>query len=207
MNLQSEIWVQDSVNTKETVPQFDSTQNAEWQLAKLGKESAEFDLMLLKNSWKPSLSVAADAGLLTSMDNLKVAQADRNNVFGGSIGVHLDIPLFSFGLKEIQIQEKRLAIVNTKWQWQSRQRNLWIEYQKAQMQWKITRDHLDTLKLTLMVVKDNFRLTKSKYAGGMGSASEVIEAHSLWVETEAALLGAEADLRNLSSKLKRLVAH
>ncbi len=185
---------------------LDTTVNADWKIAELETQIADLDVAAARSEWKPTLSVAADIGLLTSIDNLKAAPQDRANMLGASVGMHLDMPIFSWGLAKTHLLQSRLAVENARWQWRAHRRELLFGYRKALMQWEAARDHLSGLRADLTAAKDNFDLTKAKYAGGSGLASEVLDAHQLWVETQASLLQARADLRNLGARLKRLEA-
>jgi outer membrane protein TolC len=205
--LDGNLQVKGSLDSVEPPAPLDTLGNADWEVARLGMRSAELDVQAAQGEWKPTVALAADAGLLTSVENLQQASKDRANMLGASVGLHVDVPVFGWGLREIHLRQRRLAADSLKWQWLSQRRNLLTEHRKAWLQWDAAQGHRDALRANLSAAADNYSLTKSKYAGGQGLASEVLDAEKLWVDTQASLIQAQADLRILGAKLKRLEAH
>ncbi|MDB5051781.1 MAG: hypothetical protein JWO30_4852 [Fibrobacteres bacterium] len=205
--LDGNLQVKGSLDSVESPAPLDTAGNADWEIARLGMRSADLDLQAARSEWKPTVALAADAGLLTSVDNLKLPSANRGNMLGASVGLHVDLPVFGWGLRRIHLRQRQLAADSLAWQWLSQRRNLLMEHRKTWLQWDAAKEHRDALRANLSAAADNFSLTKSKYAGGQGLASEVLDAEKLWVDTQASLIQAQADLRILGAKLKRLEAH
>ena len=206
-SLEAHIQVKGSLDSVETPSALDSAGNADWEIARLEMRSAELDLEAARGEWKPSVAVSADAGLLTSVENLQRVPGERDNMVGTSVGLHVDLPVFGWGLRQIHVRQRQLASDSLKWQWLAQRKSLFMEHRKSWLQWEAAKAHRDALRENLSAAADNFSLTKSKYAGGQGMASEVLDAEKLWVDTQSALIQAQADLRVLGAKLKRLEAH
>jgi outer membrane protein TolC len=178
----------------------------ERDLARLAVEAAQLDAEAARNEWRPTVALSMDAGLLTSFDNLQRPAADRSPMLGASAALRVDWPLFAWGLRGIHMRQKALGAEAAEWQARQRERAVQDEWRKAMLQWSAAREHREALRSDLAAARDNFALTKSKYAGGSGLASEVLDAHKLWIDTQSSLLQAEADLRILSARLRRLGA-
>lgn len=203
----TEFKVKGDLDSADAPTELDTTENLDRKITALKLQSITKDVAAARSEWKPTISVAGDLGLLTSIDNLKVPSQDRANMLGASVGLHVDMPIFTWGLTQTHLRQSLLALENAQWQGLAQIRALRAEHQKTSLQWVAARDHRDALHNNLATAKDNFVLTKSKYAGGTGLASEVLEAHRFWLDTQMSLIQAEADLRILSAKLKRLDAH
>jgi outer membrane protein TolC len=187
--------------------ELDTAGNADWEIARLEMQGAELDAQAARAEWKPTLAATADAGLLTSVENLRQPYDQWNNMLGASVGMHLDLPVFAWGARKIHIRQSELAADSLKWAWMARRRNLFTDHRRTKLQWDAARERRDALRANLSAAADNYTLTKSKYAGGQGLTSEVLDAERLWADTHASLLQAQADLRVLSAKLERLEAH
>lgn len=206
-DMNDSLQVKGDLDSSEIPAPLDTNGNADWEVAKLSMQTAELDVATAHGEWKPTLAVSADLGLLTSVDNLQLPAGERASMLGGSLGMHVDMPVFAWGLRRIHIRRGELAAENARWTWLSQRRGLLVDYRKTWLQWETARDHRNALRSNLAAARDNFLLTRSKYAGGSGLASEVLDAQKLWVDTQSALVQSEADLRTLSARLKRLEAH
>jgi outer membrane protein TolC len=199
--------IKGNLDSTENPTPLDTAGNVDWEIAELESQNAELEVAASRGEWKPTVAASADMGLLTSFDNLEAPSKDRAGMLGASVGLHVDMPIFSWGLRANHMRQSRLAAENAEWQWKSQRRSLLMDHQKTWLQWEAARDHRDALRGDLAAARDNFLLTKSKYAGGSGLASEVLDAQKLWVDTQSSLIQAEADLVNLGARLKRLEAH
>lgn len=205
--IEDEVAAKGALDSASAPAALDTSANAEWDLGRLDLQGAELDVDASRGEWKPTLAASVDAGLLTSFENLDQPSSDRSPMLGASAGLHLDWPLFAWGLRRIHIREQQLGAESARWRWQMQRRALLTDYQKTLMLWSAAGEHRDALRSNLSAARDNFMLTKSKYAAGNGLASEVLDAEKLWIDTESSLLQAEADLRNLAAKLDRLKGH
>jgi outer membrane protein len=205
--IEDEVAAKGALDSASAPASLDTSANAEWDLGRLDLRGAQLDVDASRGEWKPTLAASVDAGLLTSFENLDQPSSDRSPMLGASAGLHLDWPLFAWGLRRIHIRQQQLGAESAKWRWQMQRRALLTDYQKTWLLWSAAGEHRDALRSNLSAARDNFMLTKSKYAAGNGLASEVLDAERLWMDTESSLLQAEADLRDLAAKLDRLKGH
>jgi outer membrane protein TolC len=202
-----DVSVKGELDSAETPGDLDTAGNADWEIARLEMRGADLDAQAARAEWKPTVAATADAGLLTSVENLRQPYDQWNDMLGASLGMHLDLPVYAWGARRIHIRQRELAADSLKWAWLARRRNLFADHRKTRLQWDAARERRDALRANLSAAADNYALTKSKYAGGQGLTSEVLDAERLWADTQASLLQAQADLRVLGAKLKRLEAH
>jgi outer membrane protein len=157
-----------------------------------------------RREWYPAVSMVGDFGLLTSRENLQLQKPDRTSIVGYSIGVAFEMPLYDWGGRNLRIQERRLAGEAIKIQMDSQQRSLAAEYQKNKLQLTHARTRLIAIRKNIKVAEDNFLLTKSKYAAGALSATEVLSARQLLTETQLAEIRTMADMQLLSARIKQM---
>ena len=162
------------------------------------------EILDARREWYPAVSLVGDFGLLTSRQNLQLQEPDRSSTIGYSIGITFEMPLFDWGGRDLRIQERQLAAEASKFQMEALQRSLVAEYQKARLQLLKARSRLIAIRANIKVVEDNFLLTKSKYAAGALTATEVLNAQQLLTETKAAEIQTMAEIQTLLARIKQI---
>jgi outer membrane protein TolC len=185
----------------------DLTHSLELDIARVELEKRRLEIQVASHESLPALSLVADAGYLSSGDNLRLPRAERLNTWGYSIGVGLEIPILNWGATGLRVQQKELAADDLRLQMELLQRSLSTEVRKTLLQLSQARVRLRTLRETIRKSEENFLLTKSRYAGGGTLASEVFAAQQLMTDTKMDELQTSTDIRLLTARLERLTAH
>jgi outer membrane protein TolC len=152
----------------------------------------------------PKLSVVGDAGLMTSVENLRLPKEDRYGIIGYQVGMALEVPLFNWGGTELRREERLLAADTLRYQLEMRRRSLRREAERTLLAALQAERNLDTLRANVASAEDNFLLTQSSYAGGGSLSIEVLNAQQLLTETRIAELQTRADIQLLLSRLQQL---
>jgi outer membrane protein len=185
----------------------DLAQNLEMSIARLELAKSTLDIQVAHHESLPVLSLVADAGYLSSGDNLRLPRTDRLNTWGYSVGVGLEIPILNWGATGLRAEQKELAADDLRLQVELLQRSLSHELRKTLLQLSQSRARLLTLREAIRKAEENFLLTKSMYAGGGTLALEVFAAQQLLTDTKMDELQTRADIRLLGARLERLTAH
>ena len=186
--------------------QLDLSQNLDVSLAQLNVSKSSFDAEISKSGRLPVISAFADAGLLTSIDNLRLPASDRSGIFGYMIGVSLEIPLFTWGATDLRVQQKRLATDALGLQLEAVRRSVTTEFSRTQLQLKRTEEQIQSLRISLKAADENFILIKAKYAAGGVLSLEVLSAQQLLTDLRLEELQTLADGQALLAKLEQLTA-
>ncbi len=181
--------------------------NLELALSEIELKKSLVDIELTHHETRPVVSLIGDAGLITSGDNLKLPQAERLPILGYSVGVNVDIPLFNWGATDLRVQQKQLASDNQRLQSELLLRSLNTEMKKLHLQLKNARERLHAARLDIKAAEENFLLTKSKYAGGVGLAIEVLSAQQLLTDTKLTELQSLADIQNIQARIDQLLTN
>jgi outer membrane protein TolC len=182
----------------------DPEQNLEMSVARLGLERSLLDIEVVNHEHLPVVSLVADAGYLSSGVNLRLPSAVRLNTWGYSIGLGLEIPILNWGATGLRAQQRELAADDFRLQMELLQRSLSTEFRKTLLQLMQARARRATLEGTISKARENFLLTKSKYAGGGALALEVFAGQRLMTESRIEEVRSRADIRSLSARLERL---
>jgi outer membrane protein TolC len=183
---------------------LDLSQNLDVTLAQLNVSKSAFEIEIQKSERLPVIGAFADAGLLTSIDNLRLPSSERSGMFGYMVGLSLEIPLFTWGATDLRVQQKQLATDALGLQLEAVRRSVSTEYQKTQLQLKRAEERVHSLRVSLKAADENFVLTKSKYASGGVLSLEVLAAQQLLTDLKLDELQTLADRQALLAKMERI---
>jgi len=181
--------------------------NLDLQMAQLEIEKGRMEIKLAQSERLPSMNLNADAGLLTSFDNLHLPLSERSSMIGASIGLSIEFPLLTWGANDLRIEQRKLAVDIQQDQQELLRRSILTERQKTILQLHTAWSRLDILKQNVQAAEENFSLTKSKYASGGSLALEVLSAQQLLVDTRATFLQTASDIHLLLARLEQISAH
>ena len=194
----------DSLGTNVTDSSFT---NLDLQIAQIEIDKDLIDVELAQSERLPTILLNTDAGLLTSYDNLRLPIDERSSMLGASIGISIELPIFTWGAIDLRTEQRKLAVEIQQDQKEQLRRSLLIEKQKTLIRLHKALNELDALRRNIVTAKENYSLTKSKYAAGGSLAIEVLSAQQLLVETQIASLQSESSIRLLLAHLEQISAH
>jgi outer membrane protein TolC len=183
---------------------LDLAQNLDVTLAVLNIKKSTFDVELQKSERLPVISAFADAGLLTSIDNLRLPGSERAGMFGYMIGVSLEVPLFTWGATDLRTQQRQLMTDALGLQLESIRRSVTTEYRKTEMQLRRNAERLQSLRISIKAAEENYLLTKSKYASGGVLSLEVLTAQQLLTNLMLDELQSLADRDALAARMEQI---
>ena len=183
---------------------LDLSQNLDVTLAQLNVSKSVFDIEIQKSERLPVIAAFADAGLLTSIDNLRLPSSERSGMFGYMVGVSLEVPLFTWGATDLRAQQKQLATDALGLQLEAVRRSVTTDYQKTHLQLKRAEERVRSLRVSLKAADENYALTKSKYAAGGVLSLEVLAAQQLLTDLKLDELQTLADHQALLAKMEQI---
>lgn len=182
------------------------TQNLDITLAEFNVHKSTFDIDLAKSEWHPTISAVADAGVLTSFDNLRLSSPDRAGVYGYMIGLTMELPILNWGATDLRVQQRQLATEGLMLQLNDVSRSVNTEYKKTRLQVNRAGEALQSIRTSLKSAEDNFVLTKAKYASGGVLSLEVLSAQQMLTDLRLEELETIADVQLLHAKLEQITA-
>ena len=180
---------------------FSMDRNIDLAFQRLLLKQAQLDAQIAGTRMRPTISLGADAGALTSLPNLQQGFTD---VFGASVGVSLSLPFFTFGALE-DSYHAAMASANSI--------SLQIEYARISLghDFSMTRNAVEqaeaeitALQENLVVAEQNLLLSKARYAGGSGLSLEVLDAIQMVNQIKLAIEEARSQMAMSIFKLNRL---
>jgi outer membrane protein TolC len=174
------------------------------ELARTGVERSALDVTLAEREAFPVLSLFADAGMLTSIENLRLPSADRSKILGYSVGLLVEFPLFDWGGRGLRKEQKELEFNSLSTRRTLLERKLSGEMARLRLQLRNGQERLEILRRNAAKAKDLFLLIKARYAGGSALAVEVLGAQQLLNDSEVAALQTLAEIQSLSARIVQL---
>jgi outer membrane protein TolC len=193
-------------NRKADGTPVDITQNLDIALAELNVNKSTFETELARSERLPVITAVADAGVLTSFDNLRLSSPERAGVYGYMVGITLEVPLFTWGATDLRIQQRELATKALTLQLAGVKRSVTTEYQKTQLQLAKSDERSRSIRTSLKAAEENFALTRAKYAAGGVLSLEVLSAQQLLTDLRLEELEAIAEGELLLAKLEQITS-
>ncbi len=164
------------------------------------------DVELTRHEANPTLSLIADAGVLASGDNLRLPVDQRDPVVGFSVGMTLEIPLFTWGASGLRVQQKEIAAENIRLEQEALRRSFDATSRRLHLQLDNARLRLQLARETVSTADENFLLSKSKFAAGAALSLEVLAAQQLLTESRESELQALVDIHSILARIDQLLA-
>ncbi len=181
--------------------------NLDIEIAELGVRRSLLDVELAHRERLPDISLTADAGYLSSVENLKLARSERLNAVGYSVGVGVEIPLFNWGATGLRIEQRSIEAEGLRFRTELLRRSVKSEFKKTTEQLRRSKERLIMIRSNINKSEENYLLTKSKFAGGVTLSLEVLTAQQLLTDSKLSELQTLADIQLQIAKLQQLSAH
>ncbi len=176
------------------------------QMAGLDMQKSLLDVQLSERERLPAVNFTGDAGLLSSVDNLRLPAGERVTGLGYSVGLQVELPLFTWGSIGLRIEQRRLAAEAQQLRLQQLTRGRQAELLGVTTRLATVKTTVQVMRGTLRSAEDAFLLTKSRFAGGASLSLEVLSAQQLMADTRVAFFRALAEWHTLKARLTLLTA-
>jgi outer membrane protein len=184
---------------------FDTTfyadRNIDLASQRLLLKQAELDAQIAGSRMRPTISLGADAGALTSLPNL---QQGLTNVFGASLGVSLSLPFFTFGSLQNSYNAAMAGANSISLQNDYARTSLAHDFHITRNAVERAKAEIAALQDNLVVAEQNLLLSKARYAGGSGLSLEVLDAIQMVNQIKLAIEEARSQMAMSIFKLNRL---
>ena len=153
----------------------------------------------------PAVSLIADAGVLTSGDNLRLPEGAREPIFGFSVGVTVELPLLTWGATDLRVQQRQIAADNLRLEHDQLRRSIDAQTRTLRLQLANALQRLHASRTVIEKAEGNYLLTKAKYATGTALSLEVLNAQQLLTDSKLAEVQATADISAIRARIEQLL--
>jgi outer membrane protein len=193
-----------AADTGAVIPDTVTTDNLEIRAARLGLKQSRLTLDFTRSQWKPTVALTADAGVVTSRENLLLPPSERYRSTGYSVGISIEMPLWDRGKRktetarshtEIRSAEDNLVLVS---------RDVRVDYRNTRLRLIDARRRLIAIREVVQTAEKSYLLNKAQYADGYVTASEVLLAQQVLTDTNRSEIDALAEIQSLKARLDML---
>ncbi len=185
-------------------PETRNVGNIDLRQARLDSIQTQLDLELTRRTWRPTISVNADAGYVSSRENLLLSPDERYRSIGYSVGVSLEMPLWDRGRHKTELAKGEIGLQAAATNISLVRRDLTYEYQDTKSGFENARTRLTSIRTVLSTAENNFLLNKAQYADGFANASDVLLAEQSLTDTRQTELETLAEIQLLKARLDML---
>jgi outer membrane protein TolC len=187
MPLNANISIQDSIDYKQefNLPNsasFQINKRPEYRLQELNAQLQEIDLKRKRAAFFPTLGAYARYGV-QAMGNELSSSYDNTFDFA-TIGLKLNVPIFSGFRKYSQLQQSQLNLFNAKENLKINASNLELANQNSNTQLFSSYTNLLANQENLALAKDVFDVTNLQYKNGVVSLSDLLNADFSYKEAQ-----------------------
>ena len=195
----------DNVDTSLVSISYDTTFHAErsvdLQSQALILKQANLEAQIADSKLRPTVSVGADAGALTSLPNIAPGLP---NVFGASVGISVSVPVFTLGSLEDSYKASKANAESISLQNVYARSSLDHDFEATRNDIARAGSEIEALEDNLVVAEQNYLLSKARYAGGSGLSIEVLSAIQMVNQIRLAIEETRAQMEMSILKLNRI---
>ncbi len=180
---------------------FNLSQNVDLESQRLVLKQAQLDAQLAGSKLRPTVSLAADAGALTSLPTIEQGLA---NVFGASVGISVSVPVFTFGSLHDNYSAAQASANSIALQNKYSESVLEREFEATVNEIAQADSEIAALQRNLVIAQENMVLSKAQYAGGSGLSLDVLNAIQMVNQIRLSIEDTKASREMSILKLNRL---
>jgi len=177
---------------------FDLNNNITYQLLKTQEQMMVSGLNLNKSAFLPSI-----VAFYTHQE--KTAKADFDFTFPDMIGLSLNVPVFSSGMRLSSVQQARLQLEKTRNSNQMAIEGLKLDFEKTKMQLQSAYDKFLNEKANMELAEKIYNKTLLKYKEGISTSMELTQANNQLLNAQTNYFSALIDMLNAKHKLENLM--
>lgn len=193
-----------AADTNAAIPEIDADNNLEVNSARLDYRQSQLGLSLTRSQWKPTVSVTADAGVVTSRENLLLPRGERYNSTGYSVGLAVEMPLWDWGKRKADVAKGRNEVRVAQGNLEIVRRDLLSDYRNVRSRLLTARRRLISIRQIAQTAEKSYLLNKAQYADGSATASDVLLAEQALTDTQQSEIETLAEIQSLKARLDQI---
>jgi outer membrane protein len=183
--------------------QFDHQVHIDYKLMMSQERMALMAMRRQKSFYLPSLSASYVHQQTAQRNEFNFLQSDKDWFPVSIVGVHLNIPIFSSGLRWSRIQQAKLELEKAQTNTRMMEQNLLLQSQDARNQVSTALDKYNSEKENLELADRILRRTGIMHKEGLASSLELTQASDQFLTTQANYIQAVFDLLNANNRLQK----
>ncbi len=185
--------------------EMDVESNLDYQILQDQEKLAFMDLKLKQTEYMPNLSAFFNLDYTAQRDEFNLFDTDEDWYNASAVGLSLNIPVFSSGLRMAGVAQKRIAYEQAKNTREFTARGLQVEFMQAQYDLSNAYEQFNREKKNLKLSQKVINTTEAKYNEGLASSLELTQVNDQFLQTLSNYTSAMVDLLNAKMTLDKLM--
>lgn len=199
-----------NINIEKLALENDVENTVDYKIAANDKKSKELLVKLEKSKALPSLNAFLEGGYLGFSDNFTFFNSDQSWAGFASVGLGLNIPIFSSGMRSAATQRAKINLEKSNTQLTETVQRLNLEIESAKSNYKFAVEDYDNKKKNLALAERIEKKNQTKFFEGIGSSFELRQAQvqlysaqQEYLQTMLVVITAKADLETITNKTSK----
>lgn len=179
--------------------------NLNYQILRDQEQLAYMDMKLKQTEYMPNLSAFFTMDFTAQRDEFNLFDTEEEWYQASAVGLSLNIPVFSSGLRMAGVAQKRIAYEQAKNTREFTSRGLKVEFMQAQYDLANAYEKFSSEKKNLVLAQKVVNTTKSKYNEGLAGSLELTQVNDQFLQTLSNYTSAMVELLNAKVTLDILM--
>ena len=179
--------------------------NVDYKLAENLNQQRYFELKLAKSKALPRLNAFLNYGALSFGDSFSFLDNGQEYFAFSTLGVDLNIPIFSSLGRNASTQRAKIALDKAKTQLTQAESQIKLQYEQTKSEYILALERYETSKANLNLAERIEHKNEIKYKEGIATSFELRQAQMQLYSTQQEFLQSMADVINRRTELKGIL--
>ena len=184
---------------------FDFNQNIDYLMLKNEERIAHLDLKLKKSEYLPNLNAFYNYQGNAMRNQFDFFDGSQKWYSSQMLGVQLDIPIFSSGLRKNKVQQSELELEKIKVRDDQLQQKLALEVETARSLFNNAYLIYLNRNRSFQQAEKIYQKTEIKYREGLSTSLELAQTYNQYLETQISYLGSIQEVLNRKADLDKIL--
>ena len=183
---------------------FNVQNNIEYQIAENFKEQRRLEYKLQRAAYLPTLSATANFGYNSFSNEFTFLQQDQKWFNFSTVGVNLNVPIFSSFGKKAKSQQAKIALEQAETQLTEAEQMLKLQFESAKSDYEYSIEQYATSKSNLKLAERIENKQQIKFKEGLSTSFEFTEAQRQLYSAQQSYLQSMIDVINKKTTLDKI---
>jgi outer membrane protein len=185
--------------------EFNMANNVDYQIAENFKEQRRLEYKLQKSKALPSLSANLSFGYNAFDEDFTFLNKDQKYYNFSALGISLNVPIFSSGMRSARTQQAKIAFEQAKTQLTDAEQKLRLRYEDARSQYDFSIEEFNTAKSNLNLAERIERKQQTKFTEGLSTSFDFADAQRQLYSAQQSYLQSMVNIINKKAALETVL--
>lgn len=184
---------------------FNIANNTDYMMAQNFEKQRTLEWKLERSKALPSLSSSINFGYNAFDNDFKFFNSDQKYYNFSTLGVSLNIPIFSSFARSARTQQAKIALEQAKTQLTETTQLLQLQYEQARSEYEFSIEEYGTAKSNLNLAERIERKQQTKFTEGLSTSFDFAEAQRQLYSAQQSYLQSMVDIINKKAALEKVM--